>query len=158
MREVQYHRLDRQSARAVGGGGRDGWAAVMVVRDPNCAIAATNYRAATTGDDDLFAVWVPRDDDRPERWDKRPVSHAELEVNFIARRPSGEDPHLGNYQAAHPVDPGSSERRFPRRGYMGGTMVHHSDEGGRRFVGTINLPMFAARPGRTRVCRHARRP
>jgi len=34
-----------------------------------------------------------------------------------------------------------------RRGYTGGNMVHHSDEGGRPFVGDVDLPVFAVVPG-----------
>jgi hypothetical protein len=36
---------------------------------------------------------------------------------------------------------------FQRAGYTGGNMVHHSDEGGRPFVGDVDMPVFAVVPG-----------
>jgi hypothetical protein len=37
-------------------------------------------------------------------------------------------------------------QEFTRVGYAGGNMVHHSDEGGRPFVGDVDLPVFAVVP------------
>lgn len=125
------------------------WTRVMAVRDPLCTIPATDYRAATTGDYDLFAAWASNAQYRPETKDKRWVDRTKLEENFSAGRPTGEHPHLGN------ITPRLIKLRFllnvafKRRGYTGGDMVHHSDEGGRPSVNDIDLPVFAVVPGQT---------
>lgn len=148
MWAVQYRRSDRLGVRSSGSAGA-GWTPVMAMRDPLCAVHASDYRAATTGDYDLFAVWARRQDYRPDSADKRMVSHARLEANIRSKAAdTGEDRHLGN------VTPRVLEVRdalniaIQRRGYSSGNMVHHSDEGGRPFVGDIDLPIFAVIPGR----------
>lgn len=149
MWAVQYKRSDRIGARTGAGGGA-GWTPVMAMRDPLCAIAASNYRAATTGDYDLFAVWARASDYRPETRDKRMVSHAQLEANIRAKvANTGEDAHTGNMTPRIREMRDALNMSIQRLGYNGGDMVHHSDEGGRPFVGDIDLPVFAVVPGRS---------
>ncbi|WP_426104346.1 anthrax toxin-like adenylyl cyclase domain-containing protein [Massilia sp. TSP1-1-2] len=124
---------------------------VMAVRDPHCTVAASDYRSATTGDYDLFAVW-PRvgPAELMNHLDRRMIQTHELEQRITARKTySYESEHQGN------LTPRISEVKsllnggFMRAGYTGGNMVHHSDEGGRPFVTSIDLPVFAVVPGET---------
>ena len=150
MWAVHYQIRDRQSARTRVDKAVDGrWTPVMAMRDPMCVVPARNYRAATTGDYDLFAVWARKDAYSPDQLDRRMVGHRELMNNIKAKRAdTGEDEHLGNItrRIRHIRD--LLNEGFQRRGYIGGDMVHHSDEGGRPFVGDVDLPVFGVIPGR----------
>ena len=149
MWAVQYRRSDRLGVRSSGSAGA-GWIPVMAMRDPLCAVHASDYRAATTGDYDLFAVWARRENYRPDSADKRMVSHARLEENIRRKMPdTGEDRHLGNVTPRVLAVRDALNIAIQRRGYSSGNMVHHSDEGGRPFVGDIDLPIFAVIPGRS---------
>lgn len=149
MWAVLYRKSDRVSARAVGGGGGGDWTPVMAMRDPLCVIPASNYRAATTGDYDLFAVWARKAGYSPDVKDRRMVGHAALESAIRSRaKDTGEDVHLGNMTPRLRALRDQLNTAFKRRGYTGGDMVHHSDEAGRPFVGDIDLPAFAVVPGR----------
>ncbi|MFN7724187.1 MAG: anthrax toxin-like adenylyl cyclase domain-containing protein [Rubrivivax sp.] len=147
MWAVLYRSADRQSARdAAATSGA--WTPVMAMRDPLCVIPASDYRAATTGDYDLFAVWALQADYSPDGADKRMVGHAALEAAIRARQANtGEDAHLGNMTQRLRSLRDKLNTAFLRRGYTGGNMVHHSDEGGRPFVKDIDLPIFAVVPG-----------
>jgi hypothetical protein len=153
MWAVMYKKTDRQSARATGSGGDVGeWTPVMAMRDPLCSISASNYRAATTGDYDLFAVWARVADYRPDTQDRRMVGRDALESNIRAKlADTGEDKHLGNITPRIRSIRDQLNASFLRRGYRGGNMVHHSDEAGRPFVGDIDLPVFAVVPGQSRA-------
>ena len=120
---------------------------VKAVRDPMCALAATNFRSATTGDYDLFAIYAQSRNYSPDLQDRRLVSHASLENNIRMHADSGEDPHLGNITPRIAAIRDSLNTAILRRGYTGGNMIHHSDEGGRPFVNDIDLPVFAVVPG-----------
>lgn len=148
MWAVLYRKADRQGARAVAGGAA-GWTPVMAMRDPLCTISAKDYRAATTGDYDLFALWARTGQYSPDKDDRRMVSHATLEANIKSKvADTGEDKHLGNLTPRIRMVRDRLNNAIKRRGYTGGNMIHHSDEGGRPFVGDIDLPVFAVVPGR----------
>ncbi|MDB5445761.1 MAG: Toxin subunit [Phenylobacterium sp.] len=150
MWAVQYKAADRQSARATGAGGDGEWIAVMAMRDPLCTIPAADYRAATTGDYDLFAIWARKANYSPGKLDMRLVANADLERRIKAGHgtPTGEDAHLGNVTPRILAVREALNTAIVRRGYTGGNMVHHSDEGGRPFVNDIDLPVFAVIPGK----------
>jgi hypothetical protein len=150
MWAVQYKKADRQSARGADGGGDGDWTAVMAMRDPLCAIGAADYRAATTGDYDLFAIWAKSANYSPGRQDLRMVSNSDLEKRIKAGHgvATGEDKHLGNVTPRILAMRDALNGAIVRRGYTGGNMVHHSDEGGRPFVSDIDLPVFAVIPGK----------
>ncbi|SOD90024.1 anthrax toxin-like adenylyl cyclase domain-containing protein [Spirosoma fluviale] len=148
MWAVLYKSADRCSVRA--GAAVAEWTPVMAMRDPMCAIPADNYRAATTGDYDLFALWARRANYNPDILDRRMVSHTVLEDNIRNRvMNTGEDAHLGNMTLRLHQIRNLLNQGFQGAGYMGGNMVHHSDEGGRPFVRDIDLPIFAVVPGRS---------
>lgn len=147
MWAVLYRSSDRQSARSLVAAGQ--WTPVMAMRDPMCELPVWHYRCATTGDYDLFAVWARKADYSPDRLDRRLVSHANLEAAIRARAVvTGEDMHLGNITHRLRMVRDRLNAAIKRRGYLGGNMVHHSDEGGRPFVADIDLPVFAVVPGR----------
>jgi hypothetical protein len=124
---------------------------VLAMRDPFCSIPATDYRAATTGDYDLFAIFARSASYSPDDLDKRMVSHATLQDQIKQKLPPGEDPHLGNMTKRIKEIRDLLNQGFLRDGYSGGNMVHHSDEGGRPFVGDVDLPIFAVVPGQARA-------
>lgn len=147
MWAVRYRKAERVSAREWAGGGE--WVPVMAMRDPLCPISARDCRAATTGDYDLFAAWARKGNYSPDGRDRRMVSHADLESAIRTRAAhTGEDAHLGNMTPRLRTLRDGLNIAIKRRGYTGGNMVHHSDEGGRPFVGDIDLPIFAVVPGR----------
>lgn len=121
---------------------------VMAMRDPMCALPPTDYKSATTGDYDLFAIYAQSAKYRPDTKDRRMVSHAALEHNIKTGNPNtGEDEHLGNVTPRILEIRDALNTAIRRRGYTGGNMVHHSDEGGRPFVEDVDLPVFAVVPG-----------
>jgi hypothetical protein len=122
---------------------------VKAVRDPMCTLAASNFLSATTGDYDLFAIYAQSNKYSPGGQDKRMVAHATLEKNIRAHADPGEDPHLGNITPRIKQIRDALNTAIQRRGYTGGNMVHHSDEGGRPFVDDIDLPVFAVVPGQS---------
>lgn len=146
MWAVRYRKADRVGASESKGGGD--WVPVMAMRDPMCTISPTDHRAATTGDYDLFAAWARKASYSPDHDDRRMVSHGELESKIRAKlADTGEDRHLGNMTPRLRRLRDHLNTAIMRRGYTGGNMVHHSDEGGRPFVGDIDLPIFAVVPG-----------
>ncbi|MAI32787.1 MAG: CyaA/EF/ExoY family adenylyl cyclase toxin [Rubripirellula sp.] len=138
---------------------------VRAVRDPFCQVDANDYRSATTGDYDLFAVLPPR-----ER------QHGDLRRGIQTYNPTGVDDRfvpgsqtqrLGydafnqsestGDRASHRAGLGNMtprllmirealNRAIRRTGYTGGDMVHHSDEAGRPNVDDVDLPVIAFVP------------
>ena len=111
------------------------------------------YRAAMTGDYDLFALWAHKDHYSPERRigsgsDQRMTSHRRLERDISHGRVPREDPHLGNMTGRLRMLRDELNREIKREGYAGGNMVHHSDEAGRPFVRDVDLPVIAWVPGK----------
>ena len=46
---------------------------VMAMRDPLCSVSMQDYRSATTGDYDLFAIYVPSESYRPDTADRTTI-------------------------------------------------------------------------------------
>src|SRR5262245_40901584 len=95
-------RVSSSDPRAVEKPGRKdrGYLRVLAMRDPFCTVSAADYRCATTGDYDLFAIFAKKRAYRPDTGDRRMVSHAALEASIRAKAPdTGEDPHVGNRTA-----------------------------------------------------------
>jgi hypothetical protein len=152
MWRVYYHAAETATAKAIQVGPYSaesdiGLISVLAVRDPLCTVRISDYRSATTGDYDLFALWVRESAYSPDKGDRRMVSHAALEANIRSGADAGEDPHLGNVTPRILAVREKLNTAIQRRGYTAGNMVHHSDEGGRPFVGDIDLPIFAVVPG-----------
>ena len=160
MWRVYYHKDESSTAKSIQAGPYSpesdiGLMSVLAVRDPLCSVRISDYRSATTGDYDLFALWASQTDYSPDKNDRRMVGHATLESNINSnkkakeedRKSTGEDPHLGNVTPRILAVREQLNTAIQRRGYTGGNMVHHSDEGGRPFVGDIDLPIFAVVPG-----------
>ena len=105
----------------------------------------------TTGDYDLFFLFARSSQYSPDKGDRRMVSHAQLEQNIRTGAPAGEDPHLGNITPRIKAVRDQLNTAIQRRGYTGGNMVHHSDEGVRPFVEDVDLPVFAVVPGATQA-------
>ncbi len=158
MWAVAYRTEDRQSSRPTALPDQDGWTPVLAMRDPRCAIGAKDYRAATTGDYDLFGVWPRRMNYDPGNNDRRMVGNKDLEINIQinkwtppdqgGRKPAtGEDEDLGNMTPRIRTVRLALNNTIKLCGYSGGDMVHHSDEVGRPFVRDVDLPVFAVVPG-----------
>ena len=130
----------------------DGYLPVLAMRDPLCTVAKSDYRSATTGDYDLFAIFARAQGYSPADADKRMVSHAALEANIRNRVPdTGEDKHLGNVTRRIVEIRNELNRGIIQFGYTGGNTVHHSDEGGRPFVNDVDLPVLAFVPDQIRA-------
>jgi toxin LF subunit len=127
---------------------REDYLPVLAMVDPFSALSQHDYRSATTGDYDLFAIFAPAGRYSPGMRDRRMVGHAQLEANIKARlADTGEDAHKGNMTPRIRTIRHLLNAGFRRAGYTGGNMVHHSDEGGRPFVNEVDLPVFAVVPG-----------
>ncbi|MDH3431486.1 MAG: CyaA/EF/ExoY family adenylyl cyclase toxin [Gammaproteobacteria bacterium] len=152
MWRVYYHQAETESARGMQVGpysaeSDSGLISVLAVRDPLCTVRISDYRSATTGDYDLFLIFARSSQYSPDKGDRRMVSHAQLETNIRSGAPAGEDPHLGNITPRIRAVRDKLNLAIQRKGYTGGDMVHHSDEGGRPFVEDVDLPVFAVLPG-----------
>jgi len=148
---VYYHALESGSAKEqqqkYSGESESGLYYVMAMRDPHCELRLTDPKAATTGDYDLFAIYARKGNYDPDGLDKRMVGVRQLETNIKAGLDDvGEDPHEGNKTARIDQIKKLLNEGIRRRGYTGGQMVHHSDEGGRPFVEDVDLPVFAVLP------------
>ncbi|MBZ5584766.1 MAG: CyaA/EF/ExoY family adenylyl cyclase toxin [Acidobacteriia bacterium] len=119
---------------------------VMAMVDPDCpALVRRTYRAATTGDYDLFAVFPRRY--APAGADRRSVPGSDR-----FRVPKGafaahEDADLGNITPRiRRIKDLLNVRIRSEAGYRGGDCVHHSDEAGRPGVSSIEFPVIAFVP------------
>lgn len=89
--KVDFHKPDEIQKSGRG----EGYLPVMAMRDPFSAVSAKSFRAATTGDYDLFAVFARAASYSPDHLDRRMVSHQKLEENIRAGVDPGEDRHGG---------------------------------------------------------------
>jgi hypothetical protein len=138
---------------------------VMALVNPGST--SGNYKAAITGDYDLWAVFPPANHSFSEKatavqkskfqsggssfgtkgLDTRLVTNSDRFSLPIEKYIQQEDPHLGN------VTPRIIEIRdllngaINASGYTGGNMVHHSDEVGRPKVNEVELQYIAFIPG-----------
>lgn len=111
-----------------------------------------SYKRATTGDYDLFGIWPYIGNaarDQPQY--RRKVGAADL--YDASELELSEDPEQGNISPyiqgiATQLNHAVSQRRWGRNKYryLGGNMVHHSDEAGRPFMDDIDLPFIAFFP------------
>lgn len=120
---------------------------VMALVDPNChPNARGTYRAAMTGDYDLWGIWPAAAQYSPRGLDRRPVPESD-------RRPlpykafSAEDPELGNITGRGILVKNRLNTAIRGTGYNGGNMVHHSDETGRPQVFEVEMEFIAFIPG-----------
>ena len=148
------------SVNCTDAGGRE--FAVEALVNPQVPLGAT-YRRACTGDYDLFAVWPSQAHyaaQAPLGVDRRPVDPFtlhELWHSVPAANNQLRDAIAANVEALEPLGRGNItlrvedtavrlNRAIARRGYRGGNIVHHSDEGGRPFIDDIDLPAIAFVP------------
>lgn len=120
---------------------RDHLVPVMAVVDPFCPTAVKHtYRAATTCDYDLWAVFPLRNIYSRSGQDRRMVPESDRIRQNLRSYIQYEDPHRGN------ITPRIAELRnalnmaLCAEGYQGGEAVHHSDEAGRPQVFDIDFP------------------
>ena len=138
---------------------------VMAVRDPFCSLNAKDYRAATTGDYDLFAIFPPLKKQHgdlrrnvqiydPTGIDDRAVpvsqtvqhSYAAFDASEFVGDNAARRAGLGNMTPRLIQIRSSLNRAIRRSGYSGGDLVHHSDEAGRPMVDDVDLPVIAFLP------------
>ncbi|HWR54381.1 MAG TPA: anthrax toxin-like adenylyl cyclase domain-containing protein [Bryobacteraceae bacterium] len=119
---------------------------VMAMVDPDCptSLRAT-YRAATTGDYDLFAVFPPVGQYRPGGIDRRMVAGSDM---FRMSDMSAEHPDVGNITSRIWQIKNMLNTEVRAAGYSGGECVHHSDEAGRPYVSAIEYPIIAFVPAK----------
>ncbi len=121
---------------------------VMAMVDADCPPAVKRtYRAATTGDYDLWAVFPKRENYSRKGADKRAVPGSDRFRQPIKDFIAHEDQHKGNLtprirRLAEQLNDGVRQA-----GYTGGDVVHHSDEAGRPMVKDIDFPCIAFVPG-----------
>ena len=126
---------------------------VMAMVDPACPREVrTTYRAATTGDYDLWAVFPRREEYSRSGADRRMVPGSDRFKQGLNTFIASEDPHRGNLtpriaQIRNAINAGVRER-----GYRGGDVVHHSDEAGRPMVSNIDFPCIAFVPHEEPFC------
>jgi hypothetical protein len=136
------------------------WLPVEAVVDRDCpGHVRGTYRSATTGDYDLFAVWPSRQSYREFNGvDRRPVdlsaldsfspfiTDPQLQREIRANVNALENPNLGNITHRIEDTVVRLNEAIRRKGYTGGNMVHHSDEGGRPFLTDVDLPVIGFFP------------
>jgi len=124
---------------------------VMAMVDPLCPNdVRRTYRAATTGDYDLFAIFPPAEGAGTfnKKQDARPVAGSDRFVVPMSAY-KAEDPHMGNItQRGKKIKDLLNERIKTDTGYRGGNCVHHSDEAGRPCVNAVDYPFIAFVPSK----------
>lgn len=122
---------------------------VMAMVDPACpGRVRGTYRAATTGDYDLWAVFPNRSSyDRADA-DKRMVPDSDRFRQGIKAYIANEDEHRGNLTPRIASIRALINSGVAASGYTGGDVVHHSDEAGRPMVSSIDFPCIAFTPGK----------
>jgi hypothetical protein len=123
---------------------------VMALVDPHCAPSVKNtYRAGMTGDYDLWAVFPPAGKVKPNGIDQRPVPGSNRFVVPMKTFGATEDRHMGNITGRVIQIKDRLNSAIIAAGYMGGEMVHHSDEAGRPMVNEVELDFIAFIPGKS---------
>lgn len=126
---------------------------VMAMVDPMCPENLRNtYRAATTGDYDLWAVFPQRDDYDAHGMDQRMVPGSDRFRQPLASYIAHEDPHMGNMTGRLAVIRDAINAGVMATGYRGGNVVHHSDEAGRPMVSSIDFPCVVFVPDAKPYC------
>lgn len=120
---------------------------VMAMVDPHCPGAVRQtYRAAMTGDYDLWAVFPRASQVQPKGLDQRKVPGSERFVLPIADFVQHGDKELGNVTARVRDVKDRLNLALRVAGYAGGDAVHHGDEVGRPRVTEVELDVIAFVP------------
>lgn len=120
---------------------------VTALVDPLCAVSVkSTYRAAMTGDYDLWAVFPRAGKFSGAGQDKRPVPGSERFVVGFGEFARHEDPHMGNITPRVVDVKNRLNVAIAAAGYSGGNAVHHSDEAGRPKVTEVELDFIAFVP------------
>lgn len=120
---------------------------VMALVDPQCSAAVRDtYRAAMTGDYDLWAVFPPAAQFQPRGLDERLVPQSNRFVLPISRFVQYEHRHMGNVTGRVVLVKNRLNSAIRAAGYTGGEMVHHSDEAGRPLIVEVELSFIAFIP------------
>jgi hypothetical protein len=129
---------------------------VIAMVDEACPAAVRRtYRAATTADYDLFAVFPPRRGANKYNrtgQDQRMVPGSDRFAINIKTFSQAEDPHRGNMTGRVSQIRQLINAGVVTAGYRGGEVVHHSDEAGRPMVSDIDFPFIAFVPHRQPFC------
>jgi hypothetical protein len=121
---------------------------VMAMVDPDCPPAVKKtYRAATTGDYDLWAIFAKRSNYSRTGADQRMVPGSDRFSQPIKDFIAHEDEHMGNLTPRIRQIGEQLNKGIQDSGYQGGDVVHHSDEAGRPKVKDIDFPCIAFVPG-----------
>ena len=126
-----------------------GFAPVTAMVDPMCPpYVRRTYRAATTGDYDLFAVFPPVEgkETLSRAKDTRSVAGSDRFVLPMPAYRRREDPDMGNVTRRVRVIRRMLNEAVTAAGYRGGDCVHHSDEAGRPGVTEVDFPVIAFVP------------
>jgi hypothetical protein len=120
---------------------------VMAMIDPHCAQSVRDtYRAAITGDYDLWAVFPRASQFKEKGVDRRPVPGSQRFVLPIRDFIRHEDRHMGNITPRVTQIKNRLNAAIRAAGYTGGDIVHHSDEAGRPLVDAVELNFIAFVP------------
>ncbi len=126
---------------------------VMAIVDPGCPPQVRNtYRAATTCDYDLWAVFARRKKYSRSGMDRRPVPGSDRFRQQLGSFIQHEDPHLGNITPRIGLLRHALNLAVCAEGYQGGDVVHHSDEAGRPLVSDIDFPCLFFTPDEEAYC------
>jgi hypothetical protein len=107
----------------------------------------STYRAALTGDYDLWGCFPEEANFRPDGLDQRRVKESANKLVAMPKFLKDEDEHLGNITRRVEVVRNHLNSGFKSAGYTGGNIVHHSDEAGRPMVDNIEVDAVAFFPG-----------
>ncbi|WP_248806660.1 CyaA/EF/ExoY family adenylyl cyclase toxin [Pseudomonas sp. MWU13-2100] len=126
---------------------------VMAIVDPACPEEVRpTYRAATTCDYDLWAVFPGRASYSRSGADRRRVPGSDrwrYDESFFDQH---EDPHRGNMTPRLNLLRKALNAAVRSQGYQGGDVVHHSDEAGRPLVYDIDFPCLFFTPHEEAYC------
>lgn len=121
---------------------------VMALVNPHCPAGVSGtYRAAITGDYDLWAVFPRASRVQPRGIDQRAVPGSERFVLPLADFARYGDPELGNITSRVRDVKNRLNMALRAAGYLGGDAVHHGDEAGRPKVTEVELEVIAFVPG-----------
>jgi len=125
-----------------------GFPPVMAMVDAACPDdVRRTYRAATTGDYDLWAIFPKRTVFSPGGADRRMVPGSDRHHVPMSQFKVHEDEHQGNLTPRILAIKNHLNQMVQGAGYRGGDVVHHSDEAGRPNVRDIDFPAVAFIPG-----------
>ncbi|HEY2856360.1 MAG TPA: anthrax toxin-like adenylyl cyclase domain-containing protein [Gemmatimonadaceae bacterium] len=121
---------------------------VMAMVDPHCPGGVREtFRAAMTGDYDLWAVFPRASRVQPRGIDQRAVPGSERFVLPLGDFARHGDPDLGNITTRVREVKNRLNMALRAAGYAGGDAVHHGDEVGRPKVTEVELEVIAFVPG-----------